>query len=81
MKVLRGGPGELPSELVCVVLVRVVVLGHHHSVGKLAAGERLHGLLAVAGGHVLHENLQGHKEDGSQSEPSTSTRPGLKPER
>lgn len=60
---------ELLSELVSVVHVRVVVFGDHHSVGELAAGESLHGFLTVAGRDVLHEYLQGHKEDDSQSEP------------
>lgn len=62
---VRGeGPetsGAQGSELVSVVHVRVVVFGDHHSVGELAAGESLHGFLAVAGRNVLHEYLQGHK--------------------
>lgn len=53
----RGASARL-SELVSVVQVQVVVFGHHHSVGKLAAGERLHGFLTVAGGDVLHEDLR-----------------------
>lgn len=41
-----------------VIHVWIVVFGDHHSVGKLAAGEGLHGFLTVCSGDVLHEDLK-----------------------
>lgn len=57
-------PSEL-SELVPVIHVRIVVFGDHHSVGKLASGESLHGFLTFCGGNVLHKDLQRQKPVGT----------------
>lgn len=46
------------SELVSVVHVGVVVFGDHHSVGKLASSEGLHGFLTVCSRDVLDEDLK-----------------------
>lgn len=46
------------SKLVSVIHVWIVVFGDHHSVGKLTAGESLHGFLTVCGRNVLHKDLQ-----------------------
>lgn len=54
------------SELMSVIHVWIVVFGDHHSVGKLASGESLHGFLTVCSRNVFHKDLQ---RETSQSSP------------
>lgn len=49
---------SLASELMSVIHVGIVVFCDHHTVGKLASCQCLHGLLTFCSRHVLHENLQ-----------------------
>lgn len=50
------------SKLVSVIHVRVVVFGDHHSVGKLAASQRLHSFLTLCSRDVLHKDLKSIKQ-------------------
>ena len=58
-------------KLVSVIHVRVVVFGDNHSVGKLAAGEGLHGFLTVGSRDVLHKDLK-LKSTGTKDQSATS---------